>query len=554
MDLERLKLLLNRHFDQMLSAEERVELERMLLASAAAREAFWAMARWHALLRQWGEAEWGRLDGIARDELAPTLKPRASSRLGRARWVLATLAVVALGLVIHHFNAKQETLPTQAKSATTNGIAVLASTSEAVWADPADARQAGQSLQPGWLRLASGAVQIEFARGARVVLEGPAEFQLISENNAELRTGRMRAHVPEPAKGFTVTAPGMVVVDRGTEFACSVPATGAPEVHVFVGEVDLNLARSGGSFQSLRSNQAVRVEAGRAQVIQSNPGAFMSEQELARRTAENIRIRVAQWRKASGKFSQHTNALVHLDFEPEGTWQRFLDNRVTNATQRSAASVIGCDWEYGRWPGKLALEFKRTDDRLRLNVPGGHDALTLVAWVRVDSLVHRQHALLMSDSYQRGAVHWYLQQDGSIGLGIHTADDSAPNDWRHATSTPAVLPEMLGAWVMLATVVDGTAGTVTHYCNGQPVGSSASIFTKPLRPGTCELGNARAHQTDPTPQLASDRTTRSFHGRMDEFALLATALDAAEIARLYEAGRPGDSTTVLSYLPLAKAF
>jgi hypothetical protein len=413
-------------------------------------------------------------------------------------------------------------------------------------------------LSPGWLRLASGAVQIEFARGARVVLEGPAEFQLISESNAELRSGRMRAHVPEPAKGFTITTPGMVVVDRGTEFACSVPAQGAPEVHVFVGEVDLNLARSGGVFQSLRENQSVRVQNGQAYAIQSNPGAFLSEQEMARRTAENIRVRVAQWRKASGKFSQHTNALVHLDFEPEGTWQRFLDNRVTNAPQRTAASVIGCDWEYGRWPGKLALEFKGTDDRLRFSVSGGHEALTLLAWVRVDSLAHKQHALLMSDSVQRGAIHWYLQQDGRLGLGIHTADESAPNGWRHAVSAPAVRPESLGAWVMLATVVDSATGTVTHYCDGQLLATTPVIFPKPLRPGTCELGNWSINSAEPkwsmfNPQPGDDYM-RSFHGRMDEFTMLATALDAGEIARLYEAGRPGDSTTVLSFLPLAKAL
>lgn len=558
MDHDRLQLLLHRHFDQLLSAEERGELERMLLASAGAREAFWATARWHALLRQWGEGEWGRLDACQRDVQEPSSKGLQDQLQHRARWAFGALAALALAFVIHQFTVDPAERRAPASAAARNGIAVLASTAEAVWTDPAEARQAGQSLQPGWLRLASGAVQIEFARGARVVLEGPAEFQLISENNAELRSGRMRAHVPEPAKGFTITTPGMVVVDRGTEFACSVPVTGAPEVHVFVGAVDVNLARSGGPFQSLRENHAVRVQDGLAHAIPLDSAAFLSEQDLARRTAENIRVRVAMWRKASGKLSQHTNALMHLDFEPEGTWQRFLENRVTNAPQRTAASVIGCDWEYGRWPGKLALEFKRTDDRLRFSVSGGHESLTLMAWVRVDSLVQRQHALLMSDSIQRGAIHWYLQQDGRLGLGIHTAEDSAQNSWRHVVSTPAVRPEMLGAWVMLATVVDSAAGTVTHYCDGQLLGTTPVIFPKPLRPGTCELGNwtinpaeSKWSQFNPQP---GDDYMRSFHGRMDEFSLLAAALTDADIVRLYEAGRPGDSTTVLNYLPLAKAF
>ena len=558
MDQDRLSLLLQRYFDQILSAPERLELEQMLLASARAREIFWETARWHALLRQWGEAEWGRISADFRYEQAAT--PRGWRRLAgvsRRRWMYAALVAALLALSGQMFLSQRSATVVAPTPQARNGIALLASTADAVWINPTESRQAGQTLSPGWLRLASGAVHIEFARGARVVLEGPAEFQLISESNAELRSGRMRAHVPEPAKGFTITTPGMVVVDRGTEFACSVPAQGAPEVHVFVGEVDLNLARSGGVSQSLRENQSVRVQNGHAYAIQSNPGAFMSEQELARRTTENIRVRVAQWRKASGKFSQHTNALMHLDFEPEGTWQRFLDNRVTNAPQRTAASVIGCDWEYGRWPGKLALEFKGTDDRLRFSVSGGHEALTLLAWVRVDSLAHKQHALLMSDSVQRGAIHWYLQQDGRLGLGIHTADESAPNGWRHAVSAPAVRPESLGAWVMLATVVDGTAGTVTHYCDGQLIASIPATFPKPLRPGTCELGNWTINPAEPkwswfNPRPGDDYM-RSFHGRMDEFSLLATALDAAEITRLYEAGRPGDSTTVSSYLSLAGA-
>lgn len=556
MDHERLQLLLHRHFDQMLAAEERAELERMLLASAAAREAFWEEARWHSLLRQWGEAEWGRLDANLRDVQAPPKSARWRTRLFQPGWFIGAVALVALALVIHEFTIGRDSRISPASSAARNSIAVLASTTEAVWTNPAEARQAGQSLAAGWLRLASGAVQIEFARGARVVLEGPAEFQLISESNAELRTGRMRAQVPEPAKGFTITTPGMVVVDRGTEFACSVPAQGEPEVHVFVGEVDLNLARSGGVSQSLRENQAVRVQNGLAHAIQSNPGAFMSEQELARRTAENIRVRVAQWRKASSKFSQHTNALVHLDFEPEGTWQRSLENRVTNGVPRSSVSIIGCDWDYGRWPGKLALEFKRADDHIRLTVPGSHDSLTLLAWVRVDSLLHQRHALLMSDGIQRGAIHWYLQPDGRVGLGIHTADETAPNGWRHSLSAPAIRPEMFGAWVFLATVIDGATGVVTHYCDGVAVGRVETSFPKPLRPSTCELGNWAINPAEPKwawfNQRVGDDYMSHFHGRMDEFALLAAPLDAAEVARLYEAGKPGQTTSVRDLTQLAE--
>src|SRR5258708_20556353 len=79
---ERTQLLLQRYFDQMLSVEERHELSTMLLASPRAREDFWELARWNALIRQWGEAEWGRRDaeGLAFRPLRAVAAPKAAPR------------------------------------------------------------------------------------------------------------------------------------------------------------------------------------------------------------------------------------------------------------------------------------------------------------------------------------------------------------------------------------------------------------------------------------------------------------------------------------------
>src|SRR5438477_9673861 len=109
MDSDRLRYLLQKHFDQLLSGEELAELERMLLESSAAREEFWQMARWHALLRQWGQAEWGRRDaaGFGSHVLpAAAAVPRAANVMAHARtafrmWQpVAIAAAVALGFLI----------------------------------------------------------------------------------------------------------------------------------------------------------------------------------------------------------------------------------------------------------------------------------------------------------------------------------------------------------------------------------------------------------------------------------------------------------------------
>jgi len=53
---ERTQLLLQRYFDQILTVEERAELSTILMASPRARDEFWELARWNALIRQWGES------------------------------------------------------------------------------------------------------------------------------------------------------------------------------------------------------------------------------------------------------------------------------------------------------------------------------------------------------------------------------------------------------------------------------------------------------------------------------------------------------------------
>ncbi|MGV3754729.1 MAG: hypothetical protein ACO1QS_05060, partial [Verrucomicrobiota bacterium] len=60
MDKQRLEKLLDRFVDGALTPEEKSELELMLLSSPQAREVFWGHARFNALVRRFGEEEWGR--------------------------------------------------------------------------------------------------------------------------------------------------------------------------------------------------------------------------------------------------------------------------------------------------------------------------------------------------------------------------------------------------------------------------------------------------------------------------------------------------------------
>src|SRR6185503_1124510 len=97
----------------------------------------------------------------------------------------------------------------------------------------------GAPLEPGWLRLKSGLAQIVFYSGARVVIEGPIELQLISPTEASCLNGRLTAEIPPQARGFRVGTPQMNVTDLGTSFGLDVKER-RTDLHVFKGSVEFH--------------------------------------------------------------------------------------------------------------------------------------------------------------------------------------------------------------------------------------------------------------------------------------------------------------------------
>lgn len=124
------------------------------------------------------------------------------------------------------------------RSAETSGpVAVLLDAHQAVWGEHALAT--GDPIGPGWLDLRSGSAVVAFNSGANVTLTGPAVFALNSPMRGFLKHGRLTAHVPHAATGFTIAAPGVAVVDLGTEFTMNIGESGAAVVRVLKGRVEL---------------------------------------------------------------------------------------------------------------------------------------------------------------------------------------------------------------------------------------------------------------------------------------------------------------------------
>ena len=74
-----------------------------------------------------------------------------------------------------------------------------------------------------------------------VVVEGPADVELVSVDRIYCRRGKVRSRVPKGAEGFVVSAPGSAVIDMGTEFAVNLTADGRTRGRVFEGEVEASV-------------------------------------------------------------------------------------------------------------------------------------------------------------------------------------------------------------------------------------------------------------------------------------------------------------------------
>lgn len=93
----------------------------------------------------------------------------------------------------------------------------------------------------------SGTTKLLLPRIGYVIVDGPAELQMLDPLRARLTQGRIRVHVTEKTGyGFVVETPYGNVTDLGTEFGLDVPKDGKGKVGlvVFDGAVDLRVNRA----------------------------------------------------------------------------------------------------------------------------------------------------------------------------------------------------------------------------------------------------------------------------------------------------------------------
>jgi Concanavalin A-like lectin/glucanases superfamily len=306
-------------------------------------------------------------------------------------------------------------------------VAVVESLTSVRWADGQHPAEVEDGISRGRMKVAEGFVALRFLRGARLLVEGPAELDIRSPNLVRIESGKAFAHVPESAIGFTIEGPTGRVVDKGTDFAVNVAAS-SMEVHVMKGLVE---AGRGSSMQALRENEALQILAKNVNTIPMDAGQFLTNAPPTLRRP----IGWVHW-----SFDENTGQTTEARTAGLGAIEPSA--RLTTLNEAFA----GPQWTTGQFGS--ALSFDGEDDYVQTEFPGisGDAPRTVAFWVKVptDFRIKNGYALVCWGSTVEEGEAWQISVNpkaetgelgrlrvGRIGEPIIGTTDLRDDRWHH---------------------------------------------------------------------------------------------------------------------------
>lgn len=516
-----LEAILNRLVDGLADEADERRLGELLRATAEARQTYREFMSLHSALH------WDYVAAVAPPSCSTAVAPVALLPAGASRvgWILAfvagavvasLVALVSRPVLVPVRPVVEETTKKPGDRAETS--APRADTLAALLVDEVGAEFAvghepdGVRFGPGEYELLKGVVHLRFAQGADVVLASPARLEVKDSQHTRLVHGKVRVTAPPTARGFTIATRAADYVDLGTEFGLRVDRdSGASDLYVFDGQVNVADPRSGKVLSEVVEGNSTRHVDG-----VGGPAPELKENDFPTPGA----IGFERWREHERRLRQEPESVAFFPF------QRTTDeSELANAAGQGASGrIVGARWTSGRWPGKEALLFDRDDDRVQLEIPGEHQELTIAAWLKVERLDFELNAILNSDGYEPGDVHFQLNRQGLPRGGVVVR-----GGFQEKVVDNKVL---VGRWTHVASVMSVPRRSQTIYVNGVVARQRSLRGDEVIRPGTCRLGNWLPH-------AEAGLVNRAFRGRVDELAIWSRALSDEEIKQHVEAGRPG---------------
>ncbi len=217
----------------------------------------------------------------------PEVKPDATDSSGKLRRqkapprfpgkMLAVIAALIMFAVLLNILAEWGQYTSPDKSV----VARLTDSIDAEWAQN-DNFEVGALLFDGYLVLERGHAGITFRDGTYVILEGPAAFSLLGEDEMFLDRGKLTAKMGEGSIRFTVNTYNTAIMDVGTEFGVMADGMNNTDVHVFDGEVILYPGDESGRFNKAKGIHVYKDQARRVDRSRNVEKIAMRQTEFAR--------------------------------------------------------------------------------------------------------------------------------------------------------------------------------------------------------------------------------------------------------------------------------
>lgn len=370
------------------------------------------------------------------------------------------------------------------------------------------------------LLVTEGTLQVAFASGAKVIIEGPSLFEIRGDNEAMMEWGKGSFQVPEQAVGYSVDTPWGRVIDLGTAFDLSVSNDGLAEVTVTEGEVRVI---ANGDQKELVSGETLTM---------SRIG-LIKNKELA----------MDESQAGGGNSPSSYQQLIHQS-NPVAYWP--FDGRVGSLiTEKGIVKLV---------PGPRPPEFSLFDKSntaaffgeqgmLRMQDRGENspfdfnngDEITIEAWVNPDGQV-REGGIVYIIGKGRTDNLAFLKENQNFSLRLWRLDGQMKATFLFRSAPDGEWGGDYHRWTTLQGFVPG--GGWHHVAATYRYGDPASIRTYQdgeLMPGEWDMGGASSRR----PVVDDDELWlgaaqggsqgNKFTGMVDEVAIYRKILTAEQI-------------------------
>lgn len=217
----------------LLDAEGYIQLDEMLSSSRSNLKAYVEYLHLHVKLSEMTS------EHPSESAVRLRLKDATFRRSDVARYlIVSVLPFILLGIGLLSRVKIQESLVGYIPKEPETVASVRSMTSATEWSISGHSQvsriQEGQTIS-----VTEGAVELSFFKGARMLLEGPAEIQVTDGANVVLKSGKLKTTILSRLTGFRVQTDSLEVVDLGTEFFVDATQYGLVTAFVSQGECEV---------------------------------------------------------------------------------------------------------------------------------------------------------------------------------------------------------------------------------------------------------------------------------------------------------------------------